>query len=77
MLKDRFASFVALTLASAGSAAFAVPLAAQGAQARPETVFHLAAQADVRVSVARPAFDATVNIVGSLNILEGARRAEA
>ena len=44
---------------------------------RPELVFHLAAQADVRVSVARPAFDATVNIVGSLNVLEGARLAEA
>jgi UDP-glucose 4-epimerase len=42
---------------------------------RPELVFHLAAQADVRVSVARPAFDATVNIVGSLNVLEGARLA--
>jgi len=44
---------------------------------RPELVFHLAAQADVRVSVARPAFDAMVNIVGSLNVLEGARKAEA
>jgi UDP-glucose 4-epimerase len=44
---------------------------------RPELVFHLAAQADVRVSVARPAFDATVNVVGSLNVLEGARQAEA
>ena len=40
---------------------------------RPEVVFHLAAQADVRVSVARPVFDAEVNIVGSLNVLEGAR----
>jgi len=30
----------------------------------------------VRVSVARPAFDAEVNIVGSLNVLEGARQAE-
>jgi UDP-glucose 4-epimerase len=40
-------------------------------------VFHLAAQADVRVSVARPVFDAGVNILGSLNILEGARKAEA
>jgi UDP-glucose 4-epimerase len=47
------------------------------ARRRPELVFHLAAQADVRVSVARPAFDATVNIVGSLNILEGARQAES
>ena len=47
------------------------------ARRRPELVFHLAAQADVRVSVARPAFDAEVNIVGSLHILEGARQAEA
>ena len=47
------------------------------ARRRPELVFHLAAQADVRVSVARPAFDATVNIVGSLNVLEGARQAES
>jgi UDP-glucose 4-epimerase len=42
---------------------------------RPEVIFHLAAQADVRVSVERPAFDAEVNVVGSLNILEGARAA--
>jgi UDP-glucose 4-epimerase len=46
------------------------------ARRRPELVFHLAAQADVRVSVARPAFDAETNIIGSLNVLEGARRAE-
>ncbi len=42
---------------------------------KPEVVFHLAAQADVRVSVERPAFDAAVNIVGTLHVLEGARRA--
>jgi UDP-glucose 4-epimerase len=41
----------------------------------PEVVFHLAAQTDDRVSVARPAFDAEVNILGSLNVLEGARHA--
>ncbi|MCZ7526862.1 MAG: GDP-mannose 4,6-dehydratase [Acidimicrobiia bacterium] len=40
-------------------------------QRRPEVVFHLAAQADVRVSVARPAFDAEVNILGSLNVFQG------
>jgi len=45
------------------------------ARRRPEVVFHLAAQADVRVSVARPAFDAEVNVLGSLNVLEGARLA--
>lgn len=44
---------------------------------KPELIFHLAAQADVRTSVARPAFDAEVNIVGSLHVLEGARQAES
>ncbi len=47
------------------------------ARRRPELIFHLAAQADVRVSVARPNFDAEVNILGSLHILEGARQAES
>ena len=40
---------------------------------RPETVFHLAAQADVRVSVERPAYDAEVNVLGTLQVLEAAR----
>lgn len=43
----------------------------------PEVVFHLAAQIDVRVSVADPALDARINILGSLNVIEGARRAGA
>jgi len=42
------------------------------AHRRPEVIFHLAAQADVRVSVARPVTDAETNILGSLNVLEGA-----
>jgi UDP-glucose 4-epimerase len=42
---------------------------------RPEVVFHLAAQADVRVSVADPLLDTQVNVVGSLNVIEGARAA--
>ncbi|HKX47036.1 MAG TPA: NAD-dependent epimerase/dehydratase family protein [Gaiellaceae bacterium] len=41
---------------------------------RPEAVFHLAAQADVRVSVENPVEDADVNVVGTIRILEGARR---
>ncbi len=45
------------------------------ARRRPEVVFHLAAQADVRVSVARPVFDAEVNVIGTLNVAEGARAA--
>ena len=43
----------------------------------PEVVFHLAAQADVRVSVSRPQFDTEVNVLGSINVLEGARAAGA
>jgi UDP-glucose 4-epimerase len=42
--------------------------------ARPEVCFHLAAQADVRVSVERPDFDAEVNVLGTLHVLEAARR---
>lgn len=42
---------------------------------RPDVVFHLAAQADVRVSVSRPVFDAEVNVLGTLRVLEGARAA--
>lgn len=42
---------------------------------RPQVVFHLAAQADVRVSVEQPSLDAEVNIIGSINVLEGARAA--
>ncbi len=41
---------------------------------QPEAVLHLAAQADVRVSVERPAFDAEVNVVGTVRIAEAARR---
>jgi UDP-glucose 4-epimerase len=41
-------------------------------QRKPDVIFHLAAQMDVRVSVARPVFDATVNVIGSLNVFEGA-----
>ena len=39
---------------------------------RPEVIFHLAAQLDVRVSVAKPIFDAEVNMFGSLNVCEAA-----
>jgi UDP-glucose 4-epimerase len=41
---------------------------------RPEACFHLAAQADVRVSVDDPVFDAQVNVLGTLRVLEAARR---
>src|SRR5689334_8157751 len=33
---------------------------------RPDVIFHLAAQLDVRVSVAKPVLDAQINIQGSL-----------
>ncbi len=41
---------------------------------QPEVVFHLAAQAAVKVSVEEPIRDAEINVIGSLNVLEGARR---
>jgi len=41
---------------------------------RPEAVLHLAAQADVRVSVERPVEDADVNVLGTVRILESARK---
>ena len=43
---------------------------------KPDVIFHLGAQMDVRVSVARPVFDATVNVIGSLNVFEGAVAAD-
>ena len=42
-------------------------------EVRPEVCFHLAAQADVRVSVERPDHDADVNVVGTVRVLEAAR----
>jgi UDP-glucose 4-epimerase len=48
-----------------------------GARIRPELVFHLAAQADVGTSVDRPTFDAEVNVVGTVRVLEAARAADA
>ena len=43
----------------------------------PESVFHLAAQIDVRRSIADPGFDAHLNVVGTVNVLEAAARAGA
>ena len=42
---------------------------------RPQVVFHLAAQIDVRSSVEYPAADATINVLGTITILEAARTA--
>ena len=44
---------------------------------RPEVVFHLAAQLDVRRSVDDPAFDAAVNVTGTAAVLDAARRSGA
>jgi UDP-glucose 4-epimerase len=41
--------------------------------ARPEVVFHLAAQIDVRYSVERPVEDAVTNILGMIRVLDAAR----
>jgi UDP-glucose 4-epimerase len=44
---------------------------------RFDVVAHLAAQIDVRKSVADPIFDATTNILGTLNLMESLRAARA
>jgi UDP-glucose 4-epimerase len=44
---------------------------------RPEVVFHLAAQIDVRRSVSEPVFDLGVNVAGTVNLLEAARQTQA
>jgi UDP-glucose 4-epimerase len=46
------------------------------AGARPDVIFHLAAQIDVRKSVADPAFDASINVGGTANLLEAARETD-
>ncbi|OBI32390.1 NAD-dependent epimerase/dehydratase family protein [Mycolicibacter sinensis] len=45
------------------------------ARYRPEVIFHLAAQIDVRHSVADPQFDASVNVLGTIRLAEAARAA--
>jgi UDP-glucose 4-epimerase len=47
------------------------------AAARPEICFHLGAQIDIRVSVARPDFDCEVNVLGTIRVLEAAQRHDA
>src|SRR5829696_2962832 len=42
-------------------------------RARPDAVFHLAAQIDVRRSVSDPVYDLGLNVGGTLNLLERAR----
>lgn len=64
------ASFHELDITSAAAAALI-------ASVRPDVVVHLAAQMDVRKSVADPVFDAHTNIIGSLTLLEAIRRHSA
>src|SRR3712207_846029 len=45
------------------------------ARARPETIFHLGAQIDVRKSADDPAWDASVNVLGTINMLQAALEA--
>jgi UDP-glucose 4-epimerase len=65
----RGARLVELDIRDAGAVGEAIE------QARPEVVFHLAAQIDVRRSVADPAFDAAVNVGGTINLLRAATAA--
>jgi UDP-glucose 4-epimerase len=42
---------------------------------RPQVICHLAAQVDVRKSVSDPVLDASINVLGTLNVLEAAAEA--
>jgi UDP-glucose 4-epimerase len=42
---------------------------------RPQVMFHLAAQIDVRKSTADPAWDASINVLGTINLLQAALEA--
>ncbi len=53
------------------------PLDALVREIRPEAIFHLAAQTDVGTSVERPDYDADVNVVGTVRVLEAARIPDA
>ncbi|HTX00624.1 MAG TPA: NAD-dependent epimerase/dehydratase family protein [Acidimicrobiales bacterium] len=44
---------------------------------RPEVIFHIAAQISVSASVKQPLFDADVNVLGTVRVLEGARACAA
>ena len=58
-----------------GSVADPDDVAAALAASQPEVIYHLAAQIDVRRAVEEPAFDATINVVGTATVLEAARQA--
>src|SRR3954467_15254068 len=49
----------------------------EGLELDADVVFHLAAQADVNTPVKRPGYDADVNVLGTVNVLEAARRSGA
>ncbi len=40
---------------------------------RPHTIFHLAAQGEVQRSITEPSLDATVNVVGTVNLIEASK----
>jgi UDP-glucose 4-epimerase len=72
-LKNLEAALAAGAILIEGSIADADTVAAALDAARPEVIYHLAAQIDVRRAVDDPAFDATVNVVGTATLLEAAR----
>lgn len=49
----------------------------ESARFRPDVIYHLAAQISVTDSVARPAYDAHINIMGTINVLDAACAAGA
>jgi UDP-glucose 4-epimerase len=73
-LEQAIAAGVALRVADVRDAE---AISAVFVEVRPELVFHLAAQIDVRYSVEHPAGDATTNVLGTIGVLEAARNVGA
>lgn len=71
-LQENFKSKVSFLNADVGSAEAAKEIE----NFRSDFIFHLAAQGNVRKSVSDPVFDAKVNILGTINLLEAARKAK-
>jgi UDP-glucose 4-epimerase len=69
-LKGALASGAELVEESITDAAAMVKLAER---VSPDAIFHFGAQIDVRKSAADPAWDASINVIGTINMLEAAR----
>lgn len=70
MLEKKFSSKISFSNSDVGSSETLEKIV----EFSPDFIFHLAAQGNVRKSVTDPIFDAQVNILGTINLLQAARK---